>query len=96
MAIDLQVLCINKTDRTSPHERISHIGGMNADRSLWRLTEDAAIAGMKAGKWTFYTNVGGRRANVRIGHHLGREYLTTEPDGQQPNNLLSLSECPKT
>ena len=94
MAIDVQVQCINKRNRPGPHERIQAIGGVNPDGKTWKLAEDDAIAGMKAGKWTFYTNVAGRRANVRIGHHLGREYLTTEPDGQQPNNLLSLPECP--
>lgn len=94
MAIDAQVHCINKRNRPGPHERIQNIGGVNSDGQRWKLTEDAAIEGMKAGRWTFYTNVNGRRANVRIGHHLGHEYLTTEPDGQQPNNLLALPECP--
>jgi hypothetical protein len=94
MAIDVQVQCINKRNRPGPHERIQSIGGLNGDGTRWKLSEDEAIAGMKAAKWMFYTNVSGRRASVRIGYHLGREYLTTEPDGQQPNNLLSLPECP--
>jgi hypothetical protein len=88
------VRCINKTHRTSPHERIQHIGGVNPDGQRWKLREDDAIAGMKAGKWTFFTLVSGRRTEVRIGRHLGREYLTTEPDGEQPDNLLALPECP--
>ena len=94
MTLDVRVKCINRTDRTNPHERIENIGGLNPDGKRWRLTEDEAIAGMKSGKWTFHTLVNGRRATVRIGRHSGREYLTTEPDGQQPNNLLSLPECP--
>lgn len=94
MAADVQVQCINKRDRQSPHERIKSIGGVRTDGVRWKLGEDEAIAGMKAGTWTFFTNVNNRRANVRIGHHLGHEYLTTEPDGQQPNNLLALPECP--
>ena len=94
MATDVQIQCINKTDRYNPHERIRNVGGIKNDGTRWKLGEDAAIAGMKAGQWTFYTMVSGRRANVRIGIHLGHEYLTTEPDGQQPNNLLSLPECP--
>lgn len=94
MATEVQIYCINKTNRTSPHERIQNIGGLTANGGRWKISEDQAIAEMKQGKWTFFTNVNGRRANVRIGRHLGREYLTTEPDGQQPNNLLSLPECP--
>jgi hypothetical protein len=94
MAIDVQVQCINKRDRPGPHERIQNIGGVNPDGGRWKLREDQAIAGMKVGTWTFYTNVSGARANVRIGRHLGNEYLTTEPDGLPPNNLLRLPECP--
>ena len=93
MAIDVQVQCINKSNRSNPHERILNIGGGDGDGARWRLSEPAAIAGMRAGQWNFYTLAHGYRANVRIGYHLGREYLTTEPDGQQPNNLLSLPEC---
>ena len=95
MAADIRVQCINKTDRTNHYERIRNIGGINADRTSWRVSEDRAIALMKAGEFTFYTLVNNVRANVRIGfHHLKSEYLTTEPDGYQPNNLLALPECP--
>ncbi|MEO8563890.1 MAG: DUF3892 domain-containing protein [bacterium] len=95
MAADIQVRCINKADRTNFYERIRNIGGLNADGSRWKLGEDEAIAGMKTGRWTFYTSVNNVRANVRIGwHHLKPQYLTTEPDGYQPNNLLALPECP--
>jgi hypothetical protein len=91
---EVQVQCINKRNRTSPHERIQNIGGINPDGARWKLTEEQAIAGMEVGTWSFYTLVNGRRPNVRVGRHLGRKYLTTEPDGQQPNNLLALPECP--
>jgi hypothetical protein len=95
MAADIQVQCINKTNRSNHYERIHNIGGVNADGTRWKLSEDEAIAGMKDGRWTFYTLVNNVRANVRIGwHQLKREYLTTEPDGYQPNNLLALPECP--
>ncbi len=31
MADNIEVKCINRTNRTDPHERISHIGGVNPD-----------------------------------------------------------------
>ncbi|MBK7162666.1 MAG: DUF3892 domain-containing protein [Sphingomonadales bacterium] len=45
---------------------------------------------------TFWTYVGGRRADIVIKNHpaTGREYLTTEADGFPPNNLLMLPRCP--
>jgi len=91
---DVQVKCINKRNRPGPHERIQNIGGVNPDGNPWKLSEDAAISGIKAGKWTFFTLLNRVRANVRIGHHLSHEYLTTDPDGFPPNNLLALPECP--
>jgi hypothetical protein len=88
------VQCINRTSHTDPHQRISHIGGKNSDGTRWRMTEAAAIQSIKAGKFAFYVEAGGRVVNVIIASRLGREYLKTEADGQQPDNLLSLQECP--
>jgi hypothetical protein len=93
MASIVRIECINKRDRTSAYERISNIGGVNPD-GRWKLSEDAAITGIKNGTWTFYVNVQSQRVAVIIAKHEGREYLKTEADGLQPNNLLSLPECP--
>jgi len=92
----LRIRCINKTDRYNPHERISHVGGVNADGTRWRLTQAQAIAGIKEGKWSFYVEQPpGHVVDVIIARSpQGNEYLKTEADGEQPNNLLSLSECP--
>lgn len=95
MADRVRVSCINKTNRTSPHERISHIGGANADNSRWKLAEDAAIAGLEGGKWAFYVERRqGDRVKVIVATRLGRKYLRTTADGDEPNNLLALPECP--
>lgn len=90
----IRVECVNKTDRTNPHERIQNIGGKNADGTRWKLSEDDAIAGIESGKWDFYVSVGGNAVSVIVATRLGHKYLKTVADGDHPNNLLSLPECP--
>jgi len=90
-----QVLCITKSDRFNPHERITHIGGANADKSRWRITQEKAIEGIESGKWAFYVSRAGRTAEVVVARSsYGNKYLKTVADGIQPDNLLSLPECP--
>jgi hypothetical protein len=95
MASRHQVSCINKTDRMNPHERIKAIGGANADGTRWRLSEDDAIQGIEQGRWQFYVSRGGYTVDLIVAvSAAGHKYLKTVPDGVQPDNLLSLPECP--
>lgn len=95
MAQNVQIQCINKTDRMNPHERIKNIGGLNPDGTNWKLTLEKAIEGIKADKWKFWTIANGKSVWVVIAKSAqGNEYLKTEADGDHPNNLLSLPECP--
>ncbi|WP_411045553.1 DUF3892 domain-containing protein [Thalassospira lucentensis] len=93
--ITAQVQCIVKTDRYDPHERITHVGGINPNGTRWKLTQVDAISGIESGKYRFYVHQSGRSVNVVIAtSRYGNKYLKTEADGDQPNNLLSLPTCP--
>jgi Protein of unknown function (DUF3892) len=95
MADRVEVRCVNKTDRTSAHERIHNIGGINPNGGRWKLGETAAIAGIERGQWSFYVErPAGHKVDVVVATRLGKKYLKTTADGEQPDNLLSLPECP--
>lgn len=90
MADLIQIQCMHKSDRQNPHERILSIEGFH-NGQRWKLTQEQAIAGIDRGKWSFFVSVAGRTVTVS---RFGNRYLKTEADGEQPNNLLSLPECP--
>jgi hypothetical protein len=97
MATRVRIDCINKTDRANAHERIASFGGKNGDGSRWRLSQAEAVAGVKNGTYAFYVErPAGHAVDVVIARSAyGHEYLKTVADGEHPNNLLALAECPR-
>ncbi len=85
---DVRVTCINKLPRNNTHEGITHLGGTN-----WRWTRQEVITSINQQTNTFYTLVGGKRADVGVVHGPNGDYVRTHADGQWSDNLLSLPEC---
>ncbi len=51
MANTVQIKCINRTERMSPHERITHVGGYVS--SQWKITLNDAIGKIESGEIVF-------------------------------------------
>ena len=94
MAQTAQIKCINKDPRFDPYNRITHVGGVGATR--WKLTLDDAISKIERGEWEFFVErpTGDRVRVVVAISRASKKYLKTTADGDEPNNLLSLPECP--
>lgn len=85
---DAQVTCINKLPRNNTHEGITHLGGAG-----WKWTRQQVIDSIEAKSNTFYTLVGGKRANLEVVKGPTGKYVRTHADGKWNDNLLALAEC---
>ena len=94
MAKTAEIKCVKKRDRDNLWERITHVGGVNRDGGRWKLTQEDAIKYLE-GDWDFYVSVRGDTVYCEVGKsRFGNKYIKTRADGDLPNNLLSLPECP--
>lgn len=93
--MEVKISCINKNDRNNPYEAITHVGGLNPDGTKWRLSRQETIQSIYDDKYNFYVEVNNDRVEVIVAvSPYGHKYLKTVADGDKPNNLLSLDECP--
>jgi len=73
-----------------PHERIELIGGINSDKSRWKLSQQAAIQAIEAGSDEFFVTTKDRNVRVVVVTHSGQKYLRAEFEGKGPDSLLAL------
>jgi len=79
----------------NPHERILNIGGVSAGGTHWKLSQTEAIHCIIKDTYLYFIRRGGDQVNVVIAtSQYGFKYLKTTADGEQPDHLLRLPECP--
>ena len=80
------------TKKHSTYERITELG-CRANGANFHFSEEEAIRRIKDGDEFYVNRPDGHVVKVRIAEREGQPYLTTEPDGERPNNLISLPHC---
>lgn len=95
MAKRARIRYANKTDIKKPHERITHVGGVNPDGKRWKRSIDEVVRDIESAEWEFYVEENGRRVGVVRATHNGHKHIKTTADDIQPDNVLPLlAECP--
>ena len=84
------VTFVQKAYSYDPHERIDSIGGVNSDKSRWKLSQEGAIAAIESGRTEFYVAAADRNLKVVVVKFAGQKYLKTEHDEKSPDSLLAL------
>jgi hypothetical protein len=88
-----QIKCVTRNPRGEPYHRITDVGGFT-DRH-WRISVEDAIEHLESGAWELYILKNGERRGVVIANRAGRKYLKSEADGEAPDSLLALPDCPE-
>jgi hypothetical protein len=88
------IRCVNKSDSRLPHQRVLNVGGVNADGSRWKQSQQKTIKEIEEGSWEFYVQGTWRRDRLTVATYSGLKYIKCVGDNLHPDTLLSLPECP--
>jgi Protein of unknown function (DUF3892) len=89
-----EISCVNKPDRQSLVEDITHAGGYGAGQ--WKLPVEEVIRRIEGRIEGFFVRVGANEVDVFVVSPIGRrKHIRTNPDLTKLDNLLSLPACPK-
>lgn len=87
-----EIICVNKPDRQSLVEHITHVGGYGAGQ--WTLPVEEVIRRIEGRVEGFFVRVGANEADVFVVSPIGRrKHIRTNPDLTKLDNLLSLPDC---
>jgi Protein of unknown function (DUF3892) len=90
-----EIKCINKKVRKAADDRIRLVGGILPNGQEWRMHSRHIQKLIREKKLFYVERPQGDRVNVILAYRNPRRpYIKTEADGDIPNNLLSLPECP--
>ena len=95
MTRKIQILCVVKTGQQDAHARIEAVGG-GAAGYRWKHRQEDAIMWIEDGTFTYFV-INNEQKEIKVvvaKSRSGHRYLKTEADGEQPDNLLNLPECP--
>ena len=84
------VSVVNRAYSSDPLERVATIGGINADRTRWQLTQEAAIEAIEAGTDEFFVSSATGIVKLIVHIHGGQKYLRTEREENRHDDLLTL------
>jgi Protein of unknown function (DUF3892) len=87
-----EIACVDKPDRESLVEHITHVGGYDAGQ--WKLPVEEVIRRIEGCIEGFFIRVGANELNVFVASPKGaKKHIRTNPDLTQLDNLLNLPRC---
>ncbi|MGB6687005.1 MAG: DUF3892 domain-containing protein [Terracidiphilus sp.] len=86
---------VSCTQKHEKHEHIISLGCYGPGNSIHTFSEAEAIDRVENRGDSFYAErPDGHVAEIIVVRRQGEKYLKTEPDGERPNNLDWLPDCP--